>query len=103
MRFQSNIHLLVSHYEPAITEVETPRYSSVILNYEIHVGRKSPNGHFVDVSYNGKYKGVLELADRTFVELEGFTVDGLKNVERLDEDEFMEWSIDIKNKKIILQ
>lgn len=103
MRFQSTINLLVSHYEPAITDdVETPRYCSVVLKYDIYIGRKSPNGHFINLEYNGKYKGTLELSDRTLVDLDGFTVEGLRNIERLDEDEFMEWAIDIRNKKIIL-
>lgn len=103
MRFQSTINLLVSHYEPAITEIETPRHSSVVLNYEIHIGRGNPNGHFVELNYNGKYKGQLELADGTLVDLTDFTIEGLENVQRLDEGEYMEWALDFKNKKIILQ
>lgn len=102
MKFQSIIHLLVSHYEPAITEIETPRYSSVVLNYEIHVGRKSSNGHFVDLSYDGKYKGTLELSDRTILNLDQFTIEGLENVQNLQNDEFMTWALDVTNKKIIL-
>lgn len=102
MKFQSTINLLVSHYEPAITEVETPRYSSIVLNYEIQIGRQSPNGHFINLQYDGKYKGVLGLSDRSIIDISEFTIEGLENTGKLQEGEFIEWAIDVRNKKIIL-
>lgn len=102
MKFQSTINLLVSHYDPAITDVETPNHSSAILNYEIEIGRQSPNGHYVKISYDGKFKGLIELSNGVNVDLNGYTIENLESIGEIQEGEYPEWALDITNKKIVL-
>lgn len=101
MRLNGTIQLLRSQYNPAIGD-PTPKYTSVILKYVIRITKGHPNGHHIDLIYEGEYKGTLEDHDGNAIDLNGFTLDGIEETQNIKNGDFPCWSIDVKNKKIVL-